>query len=284
MLRKNVKLFSIIALTFILVLAVGCGKTNTGFQEQENNSPAQELKLSGSIQIAGSTSVQPLSEELAMEFMNRFPDVKINVAGGGSGAGIKAAQNGTSDIGASSRELKAEEKNVKEFVIAKDAIALITNPANPVSELTIEQVKGIFSGELTNWKELGGIDAPITVVVREDGSGTRDAFEEIALGDSKITDDAIIQNSTGAMRTTVAATPNAIGFVSMGALNDEVKALKIDGVDVTKENVLNGSYKVARPFIYLTKGEPEGLTKHFINFVLSAEGQKIVERDFIPVR
>lgn len=228
--------------------------------------------------------MQPLSEELAMEFMNRFPDVKINVAGGGSGAGIKAAQNGTSDIGASSRELKAEEKNVKEFVIAKDAIALITNPANPVSELTIEQVKGIFSGELTNWKELGGIDAPITVVVREDGSGTRDAFEEIALGDSKITDDAIIQNSTGAMRTTVAATPNAIGFVSMGALNDEVKALKIDGVDVTKENVLNGSYKVARPFIYLTKGEPEGLTKHFINFVLSAEGQKIVERDFIPVR
>ena len=131
---------------------------------------------------------------------------------------------------------------------------MITNPANPVSELTIEQVKGIFSGELTNWKELGGIDAPITVVVREDGSGTRDAFEEIALGDSKITDDAIIQNSTGAMRTTVAATSNAIGFVSMGALNDEVKALKIDGVDVTKENVLNGSYKVARPFIYLTTG------------------------------
>jgi phosphate transport system substrate-binding protein len=280
--RKIAKPFFIVVLTFTLMLAVGCGKTNT--ESRENNISGDESKISGSIQIAGSTSVQPLSEELAMEFMNRFPDVKINVAGGGSGAGIKAAQNGTSDIGASSRELKAEEKNVKEFVIAKDAIALITNPANPVSELTIEQVKGIFSGELTNWKELGGIDAPITVVVREDGSGTRDAFEEIALGDSKITDDAIIQNSTGAMRTTVAATPNAIGFVSMGALNDEVKALKIDGVDVTKENVLNGSYKVARPFIYLTKGEPEGLTKHFINFVLSAEGQKIVERDFIPVR
>jgi phosphate transport system substrate-binding protein len=280
--RKIAKPFFIVVLTFTLMLAVGCGKTNT--ESRENNISGDESKISGSIQIVGSTSVQPLSEELAMEFMNRFPDVKINVAGGGSGAGIKAAQNGTSDIGASSRELKAEEKNVKEFVIAKDAIALITNPANPVSELTIEQVKGIFSGELTNWKELGGIDAPITVVVREDGSGTRDAFEEIALGDSKITDDAIIQNSTGAMRTTVAATPNAIGFVSMGALNDEVKALKIDGVDVTKENVLNGSYKVARPFIYLTKGEPEGLTKHFINFVLSAEGQKIVERDFIPVR
>ncbi|NLZ51746.1 MAG: phosphate ABC transporter substrate-binding protein [Thermoanaerobacteraceae bacterium] len=283
MLRKNVILFSIIALTFILVLAVGCGKTNSGSQEQENNNPAQELKLSGSLQIAGSSSVQPLSEELAMEFMKKFPNVKINVAGGGSGAGIKAAQDGTCDIGASSRELKPEEKNVNEFIIAKDAIAVIVNPANSVSDLTMEQIKSIFSGEVTNWKDLGGKDAPITVVIREDGSGTRGAFEEIVLGDIKFTDKAIIQNSTGALRTTVAGTPDAIGFVSLGALNDEVKALKIDGVDVTKENVLSNSYKVARPFIYMTKEEPVGLTKHFIDFVLSSEGQKIVERDFIPI-
>jgi len=265
------------------MLAVGCGKTNTESQQQENNNPAQEPKLSGSIQIAGSTSVQPLSEELAMEFMSKYPDVKINVAGGGSGAGIKAAQDGTCDIGASSRELKPEEKNVNEFIIAKDAIAVIVNPANSVSDLTMEQIKSIFSGEVTNWKDLGGKDAPITVVIREDGSGTRGAFEEIVLGDIKFTDKAIIQNSTGALRTTVAGTPDAIGFVSLGALNDEVKALKIDGVDVTKENVLSNSYKVARPFIYMTKEEPVGLTKHFIDFVLSSEGQKIVERDFIPI-
>lgn len=284
MLRKISKPFFIVMLTFTLLFAAGCGKTNIESQEQENNISEDELKLSGSIQIAGSTSVQPLSEELAMMFMEKYPDVKVNVAGGGSGAGIKAVQNGTSHIGASSRELKPEEKNVKEFVIAKDAIAVIVNPANPVSHLTMDQIKRVFSGEMTNWKDLGGKDAPITVVIREDGSGTRGAFEEIVLGEYKFTDKAIIQNSTGALRTTVAGTPDAIGFVSLGALNDEVKAIKIDGVEITKENVLNGSYKIARPFIYLTKEEPEGLTKHFIDFVLSSEGQEIIERDFIPVR
>lgn len=272
MLLKKEKLFFLIALTSLLLWAVGCGKSPTGF-------------LGGSILIAGSTSVQPLSEELAMEFMNKFPNVKINVVGGGSGAGIKAVQEGACDIGASSRELKAEEKNVKEFVIAKDAIAVIVNPANTVSDLTLEQIKDVFSGKVINWKDLGGEDSPITVVIREEGSGTREAFEEIVLGKgTKFTDQAIIHNSTGAIRTAVAQTPNAIGFISFGALNGEVKVLKIDGVELTKENVLNGSYKLARPFIYLTKKEPEGLTKQFIDFVLSSEGQKIIEKNFIPVR
>lgn len=286
MLRQHVKLILIMVLAFyILMLAAGCGNSNTQSQGQDNSNLEQWAELSGSLQIAGSSSVQPLSEELAMEFMKKFPNVKINVAGGGSGAGIKAAQDGTCDIGASSRELKPEEKNVNEFIIAKDAIAVIVNPANSVSDLTMEQIKSIFSGEVTNWKDLGGKDAPIAVVIREDGSGTRGAFEEIVLGkDVKFANKAIIQNSTGAVRTTVASTPDAIGFVSLGALNSEVKALKVDGVDITKENVLNNSYKVARPFIYMTKEEPMGLTKHFIDFVLSSEGQKIVGRDFIPVR
>ena len=286
MLSQHVKLILIMALTFtILMLTVGCGNSNTKSQGQDNNNLGQELKLSGSIQIAGSTSVQPLSEELAMEFMSKYPDVKINVAGGGSGAGIKAAQDGTADICASSRKLKPEEKSVKEIVIAKDGIAVVVNPANPVNNLTMEQIKSVFSGEVTNWKDLGGSDAPITVVIREDGSGTRGAFEEIVLGkDVKFTDKAIIQNTTGALRTTVAGTPDAIGFISLGALNDKVKALKVNGVHISKENVLNNSYKVARPFIYMTKEEPTGLIKLFIDFVLSAEGQKIVERDFIPVK
>ncbi|MGI5859637.1 MAG: phosphate ABC transporter substrate-binding protein [Tepidanaerobacteraceae bacterium] len=286
MLRQHVKLILIMVLTFtILMLTVGCGNSNTKSQGQDNNSLGQELKLSGSIQIAGSTSVQPLSEELAMEFTSKYPNVKINVAGGGSGAGIKAAREGTADIGASSRELKPEEKSVKEIVIAKDGIAVVVNPANPISDLTMEQIKSVFSGEVTNWKDLGGNGALITVVIREDGSGTRGAFEEIVLGkDVKFTDKAIIQNSTGALRTTVAGTPDAIGFVSLGALNDEVKALKVDGVDISKENVLSNSYKVARPFVYMTKEEPTGLVKSYIDFILSTEGQEIVGRDFIPVK
>jgi phosphate transport system substrate-binding protein len=286
MLRQHVKLILIMVLTFtILMLTVGCGNSNTKSQGQDNNSLGQEPELSGSIQIAGSTSVQPLSEELAMDFMSKYSNVKINVAGGGSGAGIKAAQDGTCDIGGSSRELKPEEKSVKEIVIAKDGIAVVVNPANPISDLTIKQIKSVFSGDVTNWKNLGGSDAPITVVIREDGSGTRGAFEEIVLGkDSKFTNKAIIQNSTGAVRTTVASTPDAIGFISLGALNDEVKALQVGGIEASKENVLNNSYKVARPFIYMTKEEPTGLIKLFIDFVLSAEGQKIVERDFIPVK
>lgn len=286
MLRQHVKLILIMVLTFtILMLTVGCGNSNTKSQGQDNNSLGQEPELSGSIQIAGSTSVQPLSEELAMEFMSKYPNVKINVAGGGSGAGTKAAQEGTADIGASSRELKPEEKSVKEIVIAKDGIAVVVNPANPISDLTMEQIKSVFSGEVTNWKNLGGNDAPITVVIREDGAGTRGAFEEIVMGkDVKFTDKAIIQNSTGALRTTVAGTPNAVGIVSLGALNSEVKALKVNGVEISKENVLNNSYKVARPFIYMTKEEPTGLIKLFIDFVLSTEGQEIVGRDFIPVK
>lgn len=290
MIRQHVKLMLIMVLTFAITIStVGCGKPNTKSQPQgqdnDGSQPGQEQKLSGSIQIAGSTSVQPLSEELAMEFMSNNPDVKINVAGGGSGAGIKAAQEGTADIGASSRELKPEEKSVKEFIIAKDGIAVVVNPANSISELTMEQIKDVFSGKVTNWKDLGGNDTPITVVIREDGSGTRGAFEEIVLGkDAKFTDKVIIQNSTGALRTTVAGTPDAIGFISLGALNEEVKALKVDGVEVTKENVLNNSYKVSRPFIYMTKEEPTGLVKLFLDFVLSSEGQKIVERDFISVR
>lgn len=260
--------------TFILLLVSGCATPNKNSDE-----------LSGSIDIAGSTSVQPLSEELAMEFMGLNPEAKINVAGGGSSAGIKAAESGTADIGASSRELKPDEKAVKEILIAKDGIAVIVNSNNPVSDVTMDQIKKIFSGEITSWKDLGGKDHPITVIIREDGSGTRGAFQEIVLGkDKHFTDKAIIQNSTGSLRTAVAKDPSAIGFISLGALNPDVKALKIDGVKISKDNILNNSYKIARPFLYLTKDEPQGLVKSFIDFILSPEGQKIVEREFIPVK
>lgn len=285
MLKKQARFIFATLLCAVLVFSAGCGNSSSAPESQNGAQGGGETEISGSIQIAGSTSVQPLSEELAMAFMSKYPKVKINVAGGGSGAGIKAAQEGTADIGASSRELKPEEKTVKEFIIAKDGIAIIVNTQNPVEDLTLEQIKEIFSGKITNWKDVSGKDAPITVVIREDGSGTRGAFEEIVFGkDAKFTDRAIVQNSTGALRTAVAGDPNAIGFISLGSLNSEVKAIKVDGIEVSKETVLNNSYKISRPFIYMTKDEPTGLVKIFLDFVLSPEGQKIVAQDFIPVK
>lgn len=270
--------FSIIALS-----VAGCAPNNN--QKPTDISQKGDQELSGSIQVAGSTSVQPLSEELAREFMNDNPKIRINVAGGGSGAGIKSAQSGAADIGTSSRELKSEEKNVKEILVAKDGIAVVVSAKTPLEELTMEQVKKVFSGEISNWKDLGGPDNPITVIIREDGSGTRGAFQEIVLGkEGEFTDKAIIQNSTGALRTAVAGNPDAIGFISLGALNDDVKALKIDGVEISKENILNNSYKLSRPFLYLTKDEPQGIVKSFIDFVLSPKGQEIVGMEFIPVK
>lgn len=259
-----------------LVIFAGCGKT-----EGES-----ESGLSGSITISGSTSVMPLSEELGQAFMDEYPDVKINVAGGGSSAGIKAAQEGTADIGASSRELtESEQKNLHVYEIARDGIAIVVNPENPVTDLSLSQVAQIFAGEITNWKQVGGPDAPISVVTREDGSGTRDAFEEIVLGEGqRIQATAIIQNSTGAIINTINIDPNAIGYISIGSINDYVKPIKIDGVEPTEENVKTGNYRISRPFLYLTKEEPTGVVKAFIDWVLSPEGQEIVGEEFIPVK
>jgi phosphate transport system substrate-binding protein len=278
-----------VTLVFAVAIALavaGCGQKSQNNGQSQGQQQNGEQKLSGSIQIAGSTSVQPLSEELAAAFMQKYPGVKINVAGGGSGAGIKAAQQGTADIGASSRELKDTEKGtVKETVIAKDGIAVIVHPDNPVENISMEQIKGVFTGKITNWKDLGGKDAPITVIIREAGSGTRGAFQELTIGeDAEFTDKAIIQNSNGALRTAVAGNPDAIGFISFGYINNEIKPLKVEGIEATKDNVLNGSYKISRPFLYLTKGEPGGIVKAYIDFVLSPEGHSIVGKEYIPVK
>lgn len=266
--------------------AVGCG----GPKEDPKKPAAPAAnELSGTIQIAGSTSVQPLSEELAKAFMNKNSKVKINVAGGGSGAGIKAAQGGTADIGASSRALKAEEKNVKEFTIALDGIAVVVHKDNKLAELKKEDIKKIFLGEVTDWSELGGEKGKIQVYTREEGSGTRGAFEEIVLGkdaagkELKIFEKANVQNSTGAVRTAVAGDKSGIGYVSIGSLNADVKAIKVDGVEATEANVKAGSYKIARPFVYMTQKDPTGVTKSFIDWVLSNEGQEIVKKHYISV-
>lgn len=285
--KKLAKGILTMALLATSLTAAGCGGTGGQTKGNENEAPQpQEAK----IQIAGSTSVQPLSEELAKAFMAKKPNVRIDIAGGGSGAGIKAATDGTADIGASSRELKAEEKKVKEFVIALDGIAVVVHKDNKVDDLKKDDIKKIFLGEITDWSKVGGDNGPIHVITRESGSGTRGAFEEIVLGKDAagqqltVFDKANVQNSTGAIRTAVASDKNAIGFISLGSLDSSVKAVKFDGVEATIANVKANTYKLSRPFLYMTKQEPAGEVKAFIDWVLSTEGQEIVKEDFITVK
>jgi len=232
------------------------------------------------IEIAGSTSVQPVAEKLAAEYMKKHPDVKINVQGGGSGLGIRTAQQGIVDIGTSSKALKPEEKDdMKEYVIGKDGIVIAVNKENPIDDLTKEQLRDIFSGKIRNWKEVGGPDAEIHVVVREEGSGTRSSFQSLVMKDAKIRPDAIVQGSTESVKQTVKQDPYAIGFVSMSHMSDDVKAIKIDGVEPSEKTVADGSYPLVVPFIFLTKGEPTGVVKDFIKWVFSPEGQNIIRSE-----
>lgn len=279
----NNKLTVIVVLAIILIVA-GVLLFNSRDNTQNNSGNETAEELAGSITVAGSTSVQPLSDELAKVFMEKNPQAKVFVQGGGSGAGIKAAANGTADIGASSRELKDSEKGIYETTICKDGIAVVIHKSNPVENLSIQEVQDIFAGKTTNWKQVGGGDKKIVVVNREAGSGTRGAFEEIVMGKTTVTTDGLVQASTGAVKSTVAITEEAIGYISLSALEDNVKDVMVDGVAISKDNVLNNSYKISRPFIYLTKEAPNGLVKSYIDFVLSSEGQEIVAKDLIPVK
>lgn len=271
-----------LALVVSLGAFVGCG----------NNSSKDE----GTIVIAGSTSVQPLSEAIAGNYMNENKDIKIEVQGGGSGQASKSLDEGLAQIGALSREVKDEEKKsiAKEYVIAMDGVAVVVNKDVSVKNLTIEQIKDIYTGKITNWKEVGGKDAEIAVVSREEGSGTRGAFTEITgvlekddKGNEtdKTTKDAIVQPSTGAVTETVGSTPSSIGYISLASLSDSVVALKVEGVSPSKETVLNKTYKISRPFIYAVPEKVNEATQKFIDFVTSKEGQKLVEENgFIPVK
>lgn len=262
--RKPINTFILIFI--LLLLGAGCGAGN-----------GQNGGLNDSITIAGSTSVQPYSEVLAEEFMAQYPQARVNVQGGGSSQGIEAVRTGVSEIGASSRELAAEEKGFHEYLIAKDGIVLVVHPENQVDDLSLSQIQDIFSSRIDNWQEVGGRDSEIVMVSREAGSGTRDGFETLAMDGEPVSDRALIANSTGAIRMIVADDRNAIGYISLAVLDPTVKPLEIDGVKPTAGNILNGKYPISRPFIYLTREEPSGLTKAFIDFVLSDDGQSILE-------
>ena len=235
--------------------------------------------LSGSISMVGSTSMEKLANALSEAFMEEYPDVTVTAEFVGSGAGIEAVTNGTADIGNSSRSLKDEEKaaGVVENIVAIDGIAVCVDPANEVANLTKEQLTNIYNGTITNWKEVGGADEPIIVIGREAGSGTRGAFEELVdLKDAcKYANEL---DSTGAVIAKVASTPGAIGYASLDALDDSVKALSLEGVEATAENIKAGNYFLSRPFVMATKGEiseQNDLVQAWFDFVLGDEGQQV---------
>jgi phosphate transport system substrate-binding protein len=253
---------------------------------EANTAPAAEKVT---ISMAGSTTVQPLAEKLAGEYMKANQNLMIDVKGGGSGVGVKSAVDGTAMIGMASRKLSDEEKTANPdlvaTVIARDGIALIVNPDVTVEGLTLDQARDIFMGKITNWKDLGGEDQMIIVVSREEGSGTRTAFQEMVMKKDKdgnenlIADTAILLSSNGAILTTISSTPYSLGYLSMGYLDATVKDLKINDVAATEENAANGTYSVVRPLNFLTKGQPAGDAKAFIDWILSDAGQTIVKAD-----
>ncbi len=246
-------------------------------------------ELSGSIQLVGSTSMEKLSNALAESFMDKYPDVEVTAEFVGSGAGIEAVTTGTADIGNSSRNLKDTEKaaGAVENVVAIDGIAVCTHKDNTVTNLTVQQLKDIYTGKVTNWSELGGKDAPIIVVGREAGSGTRGAFEELL----KIENECAYANeldTTGAVMAKVGSTPGAIGYVSLDVIDDSVLALSLEGVEPTAENIKAGSYCLSRPFIMATKGEitaQNELVQAWFAYVMSDEGQEVAKKvGLIPVK
>lgn len=254
------KKISLISLMFLFaVIVFGCGKGKT------------------SITMAGSTAFQPFAEKLAEEYMSSHNSVSITVQGGGSAVGIQSANSGAAQIGmADMVKLPEEAKALTSIVVAKDGVAVVINPKNPVKNLTTEQVREIFDGKITNWKEVGGSDAPITVVSRESGSGTRSSFEDI-IGGIQLKKDALIQDSNGTIRETVSNDPNSISYLSHGLINEKVKPVALDGVESKVENIVSGQYKLVRPIFLLVKGTPEGEVKNFIDYVLSPEGQQIIK-------
>lgn len=260
--------------------AVESSAAESTVAESSAAAPAETTTdLSGSISMVGSTSMEKLANALSEAFMEEHPDVTVTAEFVGSGAGIEAVTNGTTDIGNSSRSLKDEEKaaGVVENVVAIDGIAVCVNPANEVADLTKEQLTNIYNGTVTNWKEVGGADEPIIVIGREAGSGTRGAFEELV----DLVDGCKYANeldSTGAVIAKVASTPGAIGYASLDALDDSVKALSLEGVEATAENIKAGNYFLSRPFVMATKGEiseQNDLVQAWFDFVLGDEGQQV---------
>lgn len=252
--------------------------------QTEAADPADAGDLSGTITITGSTSVEKPLNAMIDEFTALNPDVAINYTGTGSSAGISDTLNGANDIGASSRELKPEENtdglNVVTF--AYDGIAVAVNPANPITDISMDDLAKIYSGQITNWKDVGGNDADIVVVSREGASGTRSAFEELVkLEDAGgLVEDATVVEGNGNVQTSVAGNKNAIGYVSFSFIDETVKSINVEGVEGTPENAKSGEYPLSRPFLFLyTNDKATPAVQAFVDFSLSDEGQGFVEEN-----
>ena len=251
----------------------------TEAKKEEKTEAAADL--SGTISMVGSTSMEKFANALSETFMEKYPKVTVTAEFVGSGAGGEAAANGTADIGNASRNLKDEEKakGIAENIVAIDGIAVVVDPSNTVEDLTKDQLAGIYDGTVTNWKDVGGNDAPIVVVGRESGSGTRTAFEELLELEDKCKY-ANELDSTGAVMAKVASTPGAVGYVSLDVLDDTVKAVKLEGAEPTEENIKAGAYFLSRPFVMATKGEiseQNDLVKALFDFIYSEEGAELVK-------
>lgn len=249
--------------------------------ESDEGSEDPYAGLSGTLTLNGSTSMTAVCNALGEAFMAKYPDVTVEKANTGSGSAVTAVNDGTALIGDLSREVKEEEDPDGKFTkvtIALDGIAIAVNPENPVTNLTSEQITQIFAGEITNWSEVGGNDAAITVIGREAGSGTRDGFESIfGFGDDLQCAYAAEVQETGIVVSRVASDPAAIGYVSLASVSDEIKAVSVDDVEATEENVSNGSYVVQRPFVEIyNKGTDSDLVMAWFDFLKSDEGQQII--------
>lgn len=273
--NRKMKIFGIMTVTILIGALVLSGCSGT---------------TKRTITVSGSTSVQPLMEKLADAYMQSDKTISVEVQGGGSSAGIKAVIDGVSNIGMSSRELTADEKaTLTEKTIAVDCIAVVVNPANTVTNLTKDQITKIFKGEITNWKDVGGADKTILIVSREEGSGTRSAFEEMLLLSKKdganvislVSNTALIGDGNGGIKTNIETKENAIGYVSLAFADNTIKAVSIDGVIPSTADVKNKTYPISRPFLILAKGQPTAEAKAFLDFFDSAKGQEIISKEYI---
>ncbi len=275
MLKKNAVIYVLMSITLLLS---ACGAA----EEDPGNITSNHV--SGKLVIEGSTSMQMMMQEMGDAYSEKNKSITVEYIGDGSSAGIKAAIDNKCNFGAASRAIRDEEKNqgLEVTQVAWDAIAIVVNPGNGVKNLTSEQIAKIYTKEITNWKEVGGNDAPIVVVARDQASGTREAFETIFNVSDKVQADQEAAK-TGEVKTVVSMNPNAIGYISLTYADDKVKVLDIDGVAATYENVKNGSYTVKRPFNLVTLGQPNTLEQAFIDFMFSEEGKAIISKEAIPV-
>ena len=261
MMRNKLQTICAVVATGALILAAGCGKSREG------------------ITMAGSTAFQPFAEKLAEQYMITHSEVSITVQGGGSALGVQTTLSGTAQIGmADLVKLPNEADTLKSLIVARDGIAIVVNPANTITALTQDQIRDIFNGKISNWKEVGGADHPIAVISREAGSGTRSSFEQI-VGNVKLTDNALIQNANGTVRETVAKDANAIGYVSHGLISERIKALTVDGAPCTEDAIMSGTYKLVRPIFLLTKADASPACNAFLAYVLSSEGQELIHKN-----